>query len=162
MEEFSILGRDAYGYPVRIYTAGICCHKNKLLLLKIDGSYPICPGDWEWLTCSISLEDASYSKPKLSENALNSLKLHTGLEGNILRTYDPLVWPDDEFRLTYLLYPILIKVHSPCVHLWRQKFSEYEWVACEDILNFDRNNYFSSYFIHFRKEIGNGRSRQSR
>lgn len=148
MGEISVLRKEPYGYPVRIYTAGICYHKEKFLLLRIDDSYPICPGDWEWLTCGVSFENMRNPEVKLWQNALSSLKLHTGLEGNIVQTYASLVWSDDEFYLTYVLYPVLIETHDHSIDLRQKKFSEYKWVAWEDILSFDRNNYLSSYFVH--------------
>jgi len=150
---------------IRTYTSGICCYKDKYLLLRIGKHYKICPGDWEWLTCSINIKNISNSKELeelLRSHVYYTLDLHTGLKGRILKLFPPHIWYDDEFNLIYILYPIFIKIETPSIKLNREKFVEYEWVEWEKILNFDRNNYLRdflnylnqlSYFDQWRKRM---------
>jgi hypothetical protein len=140
----------------RFYTSGICYYENKFLLLKINKSYKICPGDWEWLTCKIEFDPNQVDKSserKLRNHILESLTFHTGLGGKIIRIYPAHQWFDVEFNLTYILYPILIKIKAqkPVIQLNNEKFSEYKWVNWDDILSFDRNNYLYDYLAHLKR-----------
>jgi hypothetical protein len=145
MERFPVLNFQTKSYISKTYTAAICRYNNMFLLLKISNTYPICPGDWEWLTCSVRFNNSDSSQNTLLQNAILSMKCHTGLIGEIVRIYPPLVWPDNEFLLTYILYPILIDVSNLEVHLLGDKFVDHRWVEWNEISRFDRNDYLNSY-----------------
>jgi len=139
-------------FNIRTYTSGICCYEDKYLLLRISKYYKICPGDWEWLSCSINIKNISSPKEELLRSHIfYTLDLHTGLKGRILKVLPPHRWYDNEFNLTYILYPIFIKIGRPSIKLNSKKFVEYKWVKWEDILNFDRNNYLKDFLNHINQ-----------
>lgn len=144
-------GARSMKYLTRTYTSGICRYEDKYLLLRISDSYKICPGDWEWLTCSVKIDGDSDPVQRFLTNVYHTLKEHTALEAKSLKICPYFVWDDHEFRLTYVLHPIFIEVKKPSVHLANKKFSEYRWVTWDNILNFDRNYYFFDYLNHIRQ-----------
>jgi hypothetical protein len=145
-----------FGKPsnIKIYTSGICRRKDKYLLLRINKSYNICPGDWEWVTCSIRLSDSAQnnvSSSPLRKNALNTLYKQTGLAGRIVKFFPFHRWFDNESKLLFVLYPVLIYVDNTQITLAKNKFAEYKWVASEDIIKHDRKNYLTDFVNHLNR-----------
>jgi len=141
---------------IRFYTSGICYYEDRFLLLRISKSYKICPGDWEWLTCSVQFGPDQVAKPikrRLINNVFKSLMFHLGLGliDKIIPIYPAHQWFDEEFNLYYVLYPILVKVQRPVIELNKNKFSEYKWVNWDNILSFDRKNYLYDYLAHLKR-----------
>jgi hypothetical protein len=140
-------------YPIRIYTSGICRRGREYLLLRISKSYDICPWDWEWLTCSLNLDPKKSVHPQLISNVMQSLTHYTYLQGKVIKIFSPHIWNDGEFKLTYILFPVLIEVNDSPIEL-RGKFADYRWLPIDKIRDYDRNNYLYDFLVHLYKEDG--------
>jgi len=125
-------------FKTRYVTLGICKHQDKYLLVKISHNYPYCPGDWDFIF------SRPYEPEKSDEeNILSSIKTHTGLNGNIVRKGSIFVWPDDESKINWIIWPCVVEVDNDTVKL-SEKYVEYRWVEKSQILDYDRKNYLKN------------------
>lgn len=134
------------------YTSVICQYQDKYLLLRISRNYEICPGDWEWLTCSFSYFGSSGTIiDYIKANAIKILHEHIMINGDILKVLPAHVWYDPEYNFLYKLHPVLVNLRKNNLNLKNGKFSEYIWVDWGEIPNFDR----CSYLIDFTRHLKN-------
>ena len=69
-----------------------------------------------------------------------NVNTHTGLNGNIVKKGSVFIWPDDESKINWIIWPCIVEVDSNCVKL-SKKYVEYRWVEKNQILDYDRKGY---------------------
>jgi hypothetical protein len=133
------LPENVLDYSVQDMTLIICRNKGKYLVLKFRKDYDYCPGDWDFVTRH------PYTGKSSEQNAVEAVKHHIGLDGEILQSYTNYIWLDLESKIWWHYYPFLMETSFRDVQFRQNgKYSEYLWVDRYDITKFSRLDYLEN------------------
>lgn len=127
-------------FKTKYVTVGVCKHKDKYLLLRLAYDYPACPGDWDFVISRIYNPDISDE-----DNILSNVLKHTGLKGKIIKKGNVYIWPDDESKINWIIWPCIVGVNSYSINL-SKKFVEPTWIRKKEVLKYDRKEYLTNVF----------------
>ena len=133
------LPEHIFDYSVQDMILVICRNKDKYLVLRFRQDYDYCPGDWDFVTRH------PYTEMSSEQNAVEAVKHHVGLDGEIFHLYSDYIWLDLESKIWWHYYPFLMNTSSRDVQFRPNgKYSEYQWVNRDEIPKFSRLNYLEN------------------
>jgi len=127
-------------FPRKDYVIGIVRNQNKYLILRFRKDYDYCPGDWDLIT-----KHLDFNFTNLDDVIIETINHHIGIKGKIIKRYEPYSWSNPEYKILWFYYPFLVEVDNDNIQLNPDsKYDSYKWVDKDDILFFDRLEYFEN------------------
>ena len=103
--------------------------KDKFLILHRNPDRRTSPNKWAFVSGYIKEFESAESC------ALRELKEETGLDGEVLKTGNPVIVENNFGR--WVVIPVLVEVNSTEVDLCREEHSEFAWVLPSEINRYD-------------------------
>jgi hypothetical protein len=130
--------------PKKDYVIGIVRFKDKFLILRFRKDYDYCPGDWDFIT-----KNLDFKFNNLDDVMLETINHHIGLKGKIIKKYKSYDWADPEYKILWFYFPYLVEVDSDNIQLNPEsKYDSYKWIDKNEILSYDRLDYFKNALKH--------------